>query len=38
MICFLYRIRIEEKLLLAHFGQAFLTYAENTKKLIPFIW
>lgn len=37
-LCFRYRIKIEEKLLVAHFGQVFLTYAENKKKFIPFIW
>jgi protein-S-isoprenylcysteine O-methyltransferase Ste14 len=34
----LHRIRIEEKALLAKFGQEYLEYAHKTKKLIPFIW
>lgn len=38
IICFRYRIKIEEKLLVAHFGQAYLLYAEKIKKMIPFIW
>jgi len=37
-LCFRYRIKIEERLLAAHFGKAYLTYAENTKKIIPFMW
>ena len=33
-----YRILVEEILLVDHFGQVYLQYAEKTKKLIPFIW
>lgn len=36
--CFYYRMKIEEKLLVAYFGKAYLTYAEKTKMFIPFIW
>lgn len=38
LYCFHYRIKIEEKLLVAHFGQAYLLYAEKIKKMFPFIW
>jgi len=33
-----YRIRVEEHLLEAHFGEDFRTYARRVKKLIPGIW
>jgi protein-S-isoprenylcysteine O-methyltransferase Ste14 len=32
------RIRIEERLLTAEFGEAYRTYKESTRKLIPFIY
>ncbi len=35
---FLNRIRMEERLLTDEFGDAYQTYKENTKKLIPFIY
>lgn len=38
LFCFRYRIKIEEKLLVAHFGEVYLLYAEKSKKLLPFIW
>lgn len=38
LYCFHYRIKVEEKLLVAHFGQAYLLYAEKIKKMFPFIW
>ena len=34
----LYRIRIEEKVLVSRFGQEYLDYASKTKKLIPYIY
>lgn len=34
----LYRIRIEEKILVSKFGQEHLEYAHKTKKLIPYIY
>jgi len=34
----LYRIRIEEKVLVSKFGQEYLDYASRTKKLIPYIY
>ncbi|PKM75890.1 MAG: hypothetical protein CVU90_15350 [Firmicutes bacterium HGW-Firmicutes-15] len=33
-----YRINIEEELLTSHFGEAYKTYSQKTKKLIPGIW
>ena len=35
---FLYRIRLEEKLLSEEYGDAYRTYVEATRKLIPFIY
>lgn len=35
---FLCRIRMEEKLLIEEFGDAYLTYMDSTKKLLPFIY
>ena len=35
---FLYRIRIEERLLIEEFGDAYCAYQEATSKLIPFIY
>ena len=35
---FLYRIRMEEKLLTQEFGEEYLKYKKDTKKLIPFIY
>ena len=35
---FLVRIRLEEKLLLSEFGEAYNTYKANTRKLIPFLF
>lgn len=35
---FLYRIRIEEKVLSQNFGQEYTDYMKKTKKLIPFIF
>jgi protein-S-isoprenylcysteine O-methyltransferase Ste14 len=34
----LYRIMIEEKILVSRFGQEYLDYASKTKKLIPYIY
>jgi protein-S-isoprenylcysteine O-methyltransferase Ste14 len=33
-----YRLRVEDGLLAEHFGEAFKTYANKTKRLIPFVW
>jgi protein-S-isoprenylcysteine O-methyltransferase Ste14 len=35
---FLYRIKIEEKILIQQFGSEYLSYMNKTKKLIPFIF
>ena len=35
---FLYRIKIEEKLLIARFGADYLNYKKNTYSLIPWIY
>jgi len=35
---FLYRIRIEEKMLVERFGEEYLDYIKKTKRLIPFIY
>ncbi len=38
MISFLYRIKIEEKILIEQFGNEYLDYRENTYRLIPLIY
>jgi protein-S-isoprenylcysteine O-methyltransferase Ste14 len=35
---FLYRISVEEELLVAQFGDQYLQYRKRTKAIIPFIW
>lgn len=37
-IAFIIRINVEEKLLMTHFGDTYLDYKKNTKRLIPFIY
>jgi protein-S-isoprenylcysteine O-methyltransferase Ste14 len=37
-LAIIYRIKIEEKVLLKEFGESYLKYAANTKKLIPWIF
>jgi protein-S-isoprenylcysteine O-methyltransferase len=34
----LYRIRVEEEALLAHFGEEYAAYARETKRLVPGIY
>ena len=34
----LYRIHVEERVLLDHFGAAYQEYANRTKRLLPGIW
>jgi protein-S-isoprenylcysteine O-methyltransferase Ste14 len=34
----LYRIHVEERALLRHFGPAYQEYADRTKRLLPGIW
>jgi len=36
--CYLYRIRIEEKMVIEKFGKEYLEYMKRTKKLIPYIY
>ena len=36
--CFMYRIRIEENMLLEKFGDEYREYMKETKKMIPFIY
>lgn len=38
MISFLYRIKIEEKILIDQFGKEYLEYKKNTYRLIPWIY
>ena len=38
LIGLVYRIRVEEKALTATLGDAYLSYAANRKRLIPFVW
>jgi len=33
-----YRIQVEERLLAAHFGEAYAAYARRTRRLIPGLW
>lgn len=35
---FLYRLRIEEKMLIDRFGDEYLEYMRKTKKMIPFVY
>ena len=34
----IYRVKVEEKLLTGHFGEAYRQYADRVKRLIPGIW
>ena len=36
--CFLYRIKIEESMLIEKFGSEYLEYAKRSKKLLPYIY
>jgi protein-S-isoprenylcysteine O-methyltransferase Ste14 len=35
---FLYRMNVEEKILLSQFGEQYTRYSQRTKRLIPGIW
>ena len=35
---FIYRINVEEEILSAEFGEQYIRYVRNTKRLVPFIW
>jgi len=36
--CILYRIEVEENMLIREFGNEYLEYKEYTKKLIPYVY
>jgi protein-S-isoprenylcysteine O-methyltransferase Ste14 len=36
--CFLYRIKVEEKMLVEKFGNEYLDYMKGTKKLLPYVY
>ena len=36
--CVLYRIRLEEELLIREFGEKYIEYKKHTKKLIPYVY
>jgi len=36
--CFLYRIKIEENMLIKKFGSEYLKYMKKSKKLIPYVY
>jgi protein-S-isoprenylcysteine O-methyltransferase len=39
MLCTtLYRIRVEEEALVAHFGEEYAAYARETKRLVPGVY
>jgi protein-S-isoprenylcysteine O-methyltransferase Ste14 len=38
LISFIYRINVEEKLMLQQFGSEYINYKKNTKRLIPLIY
>lgn len=38
LIAFIIRIKIEEKVLIGHFGTEYLDYKKKTKAIIPFIY
>lgn len=38
LISFLYRIKVEEKLLIQQFGSAYLDYQKETYALVPFVY
>jgi protein-S-isoprenylcysteine O-methyltransferase Ste14 len=35
---FLYRIRVEERVLQQHFGQEYEVYCRSTKRLVPWFY
>lgn len=38
VVAFLHRIRIEERVLIDHFGSEYENYCASTKRLIPFVY
>jgi protein-S-isoprenylcysteine O-methyltransferase Ste14 len=38
LCAFLYRIKVEEEALTAHFGESYITYRSKVKRLLPLIY
>ncbi len=38
IVAFINRIKVEEKVLVEHFGEEYIAYQKTTKRLIPFIY
>jgi protein-S-isoprenylcysteine O-methyltransferase Ste14 len=38
MPCILYRIHVEESILIQEFGEEYIEYKKHTKKLIPYVY
>lgn len=38
LLAYIYRINIEEKVLVNHFGDTYTNYKKNTYKMFPFVW
>ncbi len=36
--CILYRIKIEERMLIEEFGDQYIDYMKHTKKILPFLY
>jgi len=36
--CYIYRIKLEENMLLERFGKDYLKYMKKTKKIIPLLY
>jgi protein-S-isoprenylcysteine O-methyltransferase Ste14 len=36
--CFLYRIKVEESMLIKQFGNEYVEYMKRTKRLIPYVY
>lgn len=36
--CFIYRIKVEERMLIEEFGGEYLEYMKRTKKLLPYVY
>ncbi len=36
--CFLYRIKVEEKMLIERFGSEYLEYMKRSRRLIPYVY
>lgn len=38
LLIYAYRIHIEEKVMIQHFGDRYIQYIKSTKKMFPWIW